>query len=195
MDKSVKFLSLNICCVIYVLSWIQCGLMWFESILVFILFKFKKHPNISRIRVVMRVREVLQYRESSDPKVIGARVVVKTWRKWRAEAAVEGAEARLRHKVLVGAVAKGRSGLGSLEVPRFDKAQGRERRQLIQDKIRAVVEERMSRAIAMRQTAGCLDQMGTGDGAKDYMEWSLENGFTEYQISYQSSLWRPSKSI
>ncbi len=26
--------------------------MWFESLLVFILFKFKKHPNISRIRVV-----------------------------------------------------------------------------------------------------------------------------------------------
>ncbi len=26
--------------------------MWFESLLIFILFKFKKHPNISGIRVV-----------------------------------------------------------------------------------------------------------------------------------------------
>ncbi len=44
MDKSVQFLSLNICYVIYVL---------FESIFVFILFIFKKkHPNISGIRVV-----------------------------------------------------------------------------------------------------------------------------------------------
>lgn len=63
---------------------------------------------------VLRVREVLQYRESSDPKVIGGRVVVKTGRKWRAEAAVEAAEAQMRHKVLVGAVAKGRASLGSL---------------------------------------------------------------------------------
>ncbi len=43
MDKSVQFLSLNICYVIYVL---------FESLFVFILFIFKKHRNISGIRVV-----------------------------------------------------------------------------------------------------------------------------------------------
>lgn len=101
---------------------------------------------------VLCVREVLQYRESSDPKVIGARVVVKTGRKWRAEAAVEAAEARMRHKVLVGAVAKRRASLGNLEVPCFDKAQGRERQQLIQDEIRASAKkERMNKAVAMRQ--------------------------------------------
>ncbi len=50
MNKSVKFLSLNIC---YVLLWIKYWLMWFESLLVFILFKFKKRPNISGIRVVL----------------------------------------------------------------------------------------------------------------------------------------------
>ncbi len=52
MHKIVKFLSLNICYVIYVLLWIKYWLMWFESLLVFILFKFKKRPNISGIRVV-----------------------------------------------------------------------------------------------------------------------------------------------
>ncbi len=46
LDKSVKFLRLNICYVLYVLLWIKYWLMWFESILVFILFKFKKRPNI-----------------------------------------------------------------------------------------------------------------------------------------------------
>ncbi len=51
MDKSVNFLSLNIY-VIYVLLWTKYWLMWFESLLVFILFKFKKRPNISGIRVV-----------------------------------------------------------------------------------------------------------------------------------------------
>ncbi len=55
MDKSVKFLCLNICYVLYVLLWNRLWkywLMWFESLLVFILFKFKKRPNISGIRVV-----------------------------------------------------------------------------------------------------------------------------------------------
>lgn len=40
----------------------------------------------------MQVREVQHYRESSDLKVTRARVAVRTGRKWRAEAAVEGAE-------------------------------------------------------------------------------------------------------
>ncbi len=59
MDKSVQFLSLNICYVIYVLLWINYWLMWFESILVFILFKFKKRPNISGIQVVQWKNEKL----------------------------------------------------------------------------------------------------------------------------------------
>ncbi len=42
VHKIVKFLSLNICYVIYVLLWIKYWLMWFEILLVFILFKLKK---------------------------------------------------------------------------------------------------------------------------------------------------------
>ncbi len=75
---------------------------------------------------VVQVREVLQYQESLDSKVTGARVAVRMGRKWRAEVAVEGADVRLCHKVLVGAVVKGRAGLGSLKTSQFDKAQGRE---------------------------------------------------------------------
>ncbi len=52
VDKSVKFHRLNICNVLYVVLWIKYWLMWFESLLVFILFKCKKRPNISIIRVV-----------------------------------------------------------------------------------------------------------------------------------------------
>lgn len=65
----------------------------------------------------MRVREVLQLRESTDPKVSGAGVAVKTGRRWRAEAAV----------------ARGRAGLGTSAPPHFDKAQGKERKQLVQN--------------------------------------------------------------
>ena len=99
---------------------------------------------------VLHAREVLQYRQSADPKVSGAGV--KTGRKWRAEAAVEQAESRLRHRVLVGTVARGRAGLGTFASPRFDKARGKDRRQLVQNEVRAVVEEeRSSRAVGMRQ--------------------------------------------
>ncbi len=49
-DRSTP--SLNICYVIYVLLWIKYWLTWFEILLVFILFKFKKRPNIPGIQVV-----------------------------------------------------------------------------------------------------------------------------------------------
>ncbi len=51
MHTIFLFLSLNIFYVIYGLLWITCWLMWFESLLVFILLKFKKSPNISGIQV------------------------------------------------------------------------------------------------------------------------------------------------
>ncbi len=52
MDKSVKFLSLNIY-VLDVLMWVKYWLEWFEILLVVILFKLKKRPNISGIRVLV----------------------------------------------------------------------------------------------------------------------------------------------
>ncbi|XP_051978700.1 carnitine O-palmitoyltransferase 1, liver isoform-like [Xyrauchen texanus] len=69
------------------------------------------------------------------------RITVRTGKKWRTQEAVEQAEARLRHGVLVGSVAVGRAGLGSHIRPRYDKAQGSERRRLVQEEIRAEVDE------------------------------------------------------
>lgn len=54
-------------------------------------------------------REVLLYRDSRDPKVAKAGVVVKTGRKWNVQVAVLDAESRLRHKELVGVMAQGRA--------------------------------------------------------------------------------------
>ncbi|XP_026079824.1 uncharacterized protein LOC113057031 [Carassius auratus] len=90
---------------------------------------------------VTRSREVLMYRDSKDTKVAAAGILVKTGRKWQAQEAVTKAEARLRHKTLVGSVAMGRAGLGCFPKPRYDLAHGKERRKLIQDEIRAEVEE------------------------------------------------------
>lgn len=56
---------------------------------------------------VTRAREVVQYRDSSDPKVAKAGIQVRTGRKWRAEEAVQEADARLCHRSLVGVVTRG----------------------------------------------------------------------------------------
>lgn len=108
--------------------------------------------SLSEEFMVTRARELLQYRESSDPKVAQAGIEVRTGRKWKAAEAVEVAESRLRHRTLVGAVAQGRAGLGSKKTPRYDKAQGKERRSLVLDEVRAGVEERRaSQMVGMRQ--------------------------------------------
>ncbi|XP_061747756.1 uncharacterized protein LOC133545995, partial [Nerophis ophidion] len=108
--------------------------------------------SLSEEFMVTRSRELLQYRESSDPKVAQAWIEVRTGRKWKAVEAVDVAEARLRQKVLVGTVAQGRSGLGSRRTPRYDKAQGKEKRSLILEEVRAGVEERRACQMAgMRQ--------------------------------------------
>ncbi|XP_038131552.1 uncharacterized protein LOC119776958 [Cyprinodon tularosa] len=101
---------------------------------------------------VTRAREVLLYRDSADTRVSSASITVRTGRKWRAQQAVNQAEARLRHSVIVGSVAVGRAGLGSLTKLRYDQARGQVRRQMIQGEICAEVEEeRQSRMVAMRQ--------------------------------------------
>ncbi|XP_048863711.1 uncharacterized protein LOC125738598 [Brienomyrus brachyistius] len=101
---------------------------------------------------VSRTREALVYRESSDSRVASAGIVVKTGRKFRAQEGLELAESRLRHRALVGTVAVGRAGLGSFPQPRFHRAQGKDRRHLVLEEVRAAVEEvRTSRMVSMQQ--------------------------------------------
>ena len=102
--------------------------------------------------MVTRAREVLLYRDSSDTKVSSAGIEVRTGKKWKAQEAVDQAEARLRHSELVGTVAAGRQDSGATPRPSYNKAQGKERRQLIQEEVRAGVDEaRCSRVVGMRQ--------------------------------------------
>lgn len=92
------------------------------------------------------------YRDSSDNKVSSAGIRVKTGRKWKAQEAVDQAEARLRHRELVGSISAGQADLGSTPRPHYNKARGKEHRQLVQDEIRAGVEEtHISRIVGMRQ--------------------------------------------
>ncbi|XP_023810165.1 uncharacterized protein LOC105353972 [Oryzias latipes] len=95
---------------------------------------------------------VLHYRDSRDGKVSAAGIEVRTGRKWKAGKAVEEAESRLRQKALVGTVAIGRAGLGYLPKTVVSQAHGKERHRLLQEEVRAgVEEERASRLTGLRQ--------------------------------------------
>ena len=98
--------------------------------------------------MVTRAREVLQYRESSDPKVSQANIVIRTGSTWRAQEAV-----RLRHSMMVGLVCLWPS-LAWYSVPttRYDKALGKDRSRLAQKEMRAGVDE---------------EQAGTSSGPQD----------------------------
>ncbi len=75
------------------------------------------------------------YRDSADVKVASAGILVKTGRKWQAQEAITRAEARLRHKTLVGSMAMGRAGLCCFLKPRYNLARRKEKGQLIQDEV------------------------------------------------------------
>ena len=101
---------------------------------------------------VSRTREALAYRDSRDTREAAAGIVVQTGRKFKAQEGLELAESRLRHKALVGTVAIGRAGMGAIPQPRYDRAQGKERRDLVLEEVRAGVEDaRTSRMVSMRQ--------------------------------------------
>lgn len=57
------------------------------------------------ITTVVRTPEVLLYRDSTDTRVSSEGITVRPRRKWRAQEAVEQAEVRLSHGMLVGSVA------------------------------------------------------------------------------------------
>lgn len=123
---------------------------------------------------VTRVREQLQYKESNDPKVVAACIQSRTGRKWRAENELEIAEDRLRHKAILGTIAKGRAGLGYFPCPQINKTKGKERRQLIQKEVRAGIEE----------TRYCKMVGLSSQGA-----WTKWQGVEQKKISW-SDYWR-----
>ncbi|XP_076860736.1 uncharacterized protein LOC143513938 [Brachyhypopomus gauderio] len=133
---------------------------------------------------VTRAREVMLYRDSADNRVSSAGITVRTGRKWKAQEAVEQAEARLRHGILVGTVAVGRAGLGSFTRPCYGKAQGKERRQMIQSEIRAgVEEERRSRMVGMRQQGAWTNWENASARKITWTElWKLEPARLKFLI-------------
>jgi len=90
--------------------------------------------------------------ESQDPKLSQAEIEMRTGQRWSTAEAVDVVESWLWHRALVGAVTHGRAGLVSSTTSRYNKAQGKARRSLMQQKVQAAVEEeRASRMVGMGQ--------------------------------------------
>lgn len=123
--------------------------------------------------MVTREREVLLYRDSSDNKGSSAGIEVRTGRKWKAQEPINQAEARLRHSELVGTVASGWARLRSNPRPHYNNSQGKERRQLIREEVRARVEEaRCSRTVGMRRQGAWTT--GSGSRREDLVDSTVE---------------------
>lgn len=90
--------------------------------------------------MVSRTREILQYRESRDQKT-SAGIQVRTGWKWRADKALVVAKSKLRQKALAGLRATRCAGIGCLPATKVDRAKGKEWQHLLQEEVRADVEE------------------------------------------------------
>ena len=81
------------------------------------------------------------FKNSKDPKVVTAIIEEHTGRRWNASLELEITEERLQHKALVGTVAVGHTGLGYCTNKDIRRATGEEYRHLLQNELRAGVEE------------------------------------------------------
>lgn len=66
---------------------------------------------------------------------------MRTRRKWKTQEAVDKAESRLHHRALVGSVAIGQVGLGSISTTSYSNLKGKQKHNLVQRKVRAGTEE------------------------------------------------------
>ena len=80
---------------------------------------------------ITKTRELLQYAESEDPKVVAAGIQIRSGRKWGAKRELQVAEERNRHKAILESIAKDRAGLGFFPSTHTNRAKGKERCQLI----------------------------------------------------------------
>ena len=133
---------------------------------------------------VIRTREVLLYRDSRDLKVSGEGIEIHIGRKRSTARELKVAEERLQQKAMFGTVARGTRGLGYYSSPRIDNARGKERRALLQKKVRESMEE-----IRLAKMVG-LSQQGARTRWENYVRrqitwsglWRSDFGHLRFQI-------------
>lgn len=128
-------------------------------------------------------------------KVVGTGIVLRTGRKWRAAEAVQPAEARLKHKNLVGSVAQGRAGLWIITSTQYGTAIAKRQAGAGARGGTCFSRGRAGKQYSGHATAGCLDEVGTGDRVECYLAAHLEVEPTEDQVLDSGSLWCPPQPL
>lgn len=133
---------------------------------------------------VSRRREALLYWNSKDSKkkkVASAGIMVRMDRKWRAQEGLEVTECRMRHRALVGTVAAGRAVLGALPQPRYKKAHGKDKRQLV---LKECGQEWRRRGPAgwWHAVARSMDEVGGGAGQEGVLGRDLAGRIPAHQV-------------
>ena len=100
---------------------------------------------------ITKTRELKQYAESEDPKGGGSRNSDKIWQEVVCKERVASGEERLRHKAILGSIAKGRAGLRFFPSTHTNSVKGKERRQLIQEVCEGVEEVRYGKMVGLSQ--------------------------------------------
>ena len=70
---------------------------------------------------ITKARGHLQNTESEDPKVAAEGIQIRSGRKSSAKRELQVAEERLRHKAILGSIAKGRAGLGFFSLDAYQQ--------------------------------------------------------------------------
>ncbi|XP_078685568.1 uncharacterized protein LOC144918575 [Branchiostoma floridae x Branchiostoma belcheri] len=121
--------------------------------------------SISEEYMVDKVRLALELQESKDTSVKSAYREPKTGRKWKVGEVLSQAVSRLKHRDIVGAVQHGMSGLGwGVRTQRWERANPRERKQLIVEEVKRMVEEeRKVSAVRQSQQGAWVNWEGAVD--------------------------------
>ena len=128
----------------------------------------------------------MMLRDCRDDKVQEAGIEVRTGRKWSAAEAVEVAEARLRHKDIVGMVTSGRQGLGMVNRTSWRTAGIKERRSLVQKEVRDSEEEsRHAKAAGMRKQGSWLLWEGV---RQKKLSWNDVRAMEEHRLRFFSEI-------
>ena len=143
-----------------------------------------KLPTVSLVEKYKlgKARLFQMLRDSRDPLVKNSQPPVVTGRKWSAKDAVEDAESALKLREVVGAVAKGRTGLGRYPQRWWSKESTTDRRKMVSEEIHQLEEnKRFARAVALHKQGAWTKWENTKGRA---ITWNIMKHMEPQRLSF-----------
>lgn len=112
---------------------------------------------------------MLQYRGWRDLKISATGIEVRTGRKWSATLELATAEARLRHRALVGAVVRGRAGFGCFPLTLVQQGPGKQTEATCSGGSEGSRGGDKNQQNGRHETAGGMDEMGERSRAEAHL--------------------------